>query len=68
MRFPGLSRDEPWPSEGGVAGLDLAVEDDARDGEACWACVDLVDTTFEGRGAGFFSLGNLSRRIVGVAR
>lgn len=27
LRFPGLSRDDPWPSEDGVAGLVLAVED-----------------------------------------
>jgi hypothetical protein len=70
LRFPGFNLDEPWPSEGGVAGLDLAVEDDAREGEASdrWTCVDVVDATFEGREAGFFASGTLSRRIVGVAR
>jgi tetrahydromethanopterin S-methyltransferase subunit F len=45
------------------------VEDAVREGEASdrRTCVDLADATFEGRGAGFFASGTLSRRIVGVA-
>jgi hypothetical protein len=69
LRFTGLSRKEPRPSEGGVPGLDLAVEDPAREGEASdrRPCIDLADATFEGSVAGFFVSGTRSKRIVGVA-
>lgn len=69
MRFTGLSREEPRPSEGGVPGLGLAAEDPGREGEASdrRPCVDLASATFEGSGAGFFVSGTRSKRIVGVA-
>jgi len=69
LRFPGFSRDDPWPSEGGVAAFDLAVDCAAREGEACdgRTGIDVVDATFEGGGTGFFASGTLSVRIVGVA-
>jgi hypothetical protein len=69
LRLFGRGCEEPWSSEDGVAGLDLAVADAAREEEAVdrWSCVALVDAAFEGRGAGFFAMGTLSVRIVGVA-
>jgi hypothetical protein len=69
LRFPGFSRDDPCPSEGGVAGLDLAVEYAVREGDASErrAWDDVADVTFEGSGAGFFASGTLSVRMVGVA-
>lgn len=68
LRFPSWRRDEAYPSEGGVAGLDLVVEDAVREkGAFEYGTVDVLLEAFEGRGAAFFSLGTLSRRIVGAA-